>query len=185
MCIPRGGGPACRSSNQGLRDYYIKSSIAHIMIQGRRPFSITLIPKRQGCRIREVYHTSGCYECGSYPANRNQREELFHGVYTLKLYWYRLELSVTTTYLTSPTSSLHGVQCVKNLSSPRRARDRRVKRLMLAEIAWPPFSASLTLDLNSRGKEVVYWAKNLKMLFPMKSLLVLLVMPRTSTMPCE
>ena len=119
------------------------------------------------------------------PANTNQTVGCFTGVYAFELYWYRLELSVTTTYLTTPPSSLHGVQCVKNLSSPRRARDRRVKRLMLAEIAWPPFSASLTFDLNSRGKEVVYWAKNLKMLFPMKSLLVLLVIPRTSTMPCE
>ena len=107
------------------------------------------------------------------------------GVYACDVHWYKLELSVTTTYLTAPFSSLHGVQCVKNLSSPRRARERRVKRLILAEIARPPFSASLTLDLNSLGKAVVYWARNLKMLFPTKSLLVLLVIPRTSTMPRE
>ena len=49
---------------------------------------------------------------------------------------YRVELSVTTTYAMDPRSSLHGVQCVKNLSSPlERASDRSVKRFMLAEMA--------------------------------------------------
>ena len=85
-----------------------------------------------------------------------------------------------------PRSSLHGVQCVKNLSSPlERARDRSVNRFILAEMAWPCFKASFTFDLYSLGSVVVCCAKNLNMLLPTKSWLLLLVIPKMSTMPRE
>ena len=109
-----------------------------------------------------------------------------YGVYMSENQSYRVELSVTTTYAMDPRSSLQGVQCVKNLSSPlERARARSVNRFMLAEIAWPCFKASFTFDLYSRGSAVVCCAKNLNMLLPTKSWLLLLVIPKTSTMPSE